>query len=528
MNVGGYYGNNIDYTISNGYPPFSVELKNSGLAINTHNEFGTYSFTGITAGTYVLNVIDDKNCEYSANIIISGHPVPVVSVLKFINVSVVDVVDIITCNLSVTISSPSPNIIELSNFVSSDPENANYKIEIFKNTETVLSTTFNGGTSYVADGLAFGDYSVVVTDLTANDCSITQATTVSGIGFNDTVKCVVPTNNGTGYLFGGMFRKYGNITTNNITKLDLAFEYDDDFNSGSGILTDGYGVNGLTPYGESYFMFGDSQTYNDKTNPNAIFKLHENGSVNETGFTTTQIIDGPVRFIKTIDRTFIGGSFSSGSLIATDGNGVTLFDFSIGNGFRTADGSGLGTTLDCYSFNGSEILIGGSFYQFSGITSPGLVLLDVYGNLLSTGSITNSLNGSVTSMCEARSGGGVFIFGSFSSFNGVNVYSLFKMDSDYSINPNFTVANGIFTNSNTYKVYATSDGGCFADGFKFNADGSVDNHFHPNKFNDQIYDYLETDEGKYIIVGAFTTFNEQSTNRCIVLNQDGTVFKLFA
>lgn len=74
MANGGYYAKNIIYTISNGYPPFEVELINSGLPINIHNEFGTYSFTGITEGNYILKITDNKDCELNYNLNLLNPP----------------------------------------------------------------------------------------------------------------------------------------------------------------------------------------------------------------------------------------------------------------------------------------------------------------------------------------------------------------------------------------------------------------------------------------------------------------------
>lgn len=77
MAQGGYYATNIIYNIKNGYPPFTVNLVNSIYPSKTHTEFGTYSFTGVTDGTYYLNITDINGCNLEYEIIIEGPP-PVV------------------------------------------------------------------------------------------------------------------------------------------------------------------------------------------------------------------------------------------------------------------------------------------------------------------------------------------------------------------------------------------------------------------------------------------------------------------
>lgn len=531
MATGGYFANNINYTILNGYPPFNVELKNSGLPINTHTEFGTYTFSGITAGTYILSVVDSKNCVIENEIIFDVDPC-LNSFLGFMNINLTEVKNI-ECNLSVSIASPYPNMLVLDNFVSSDPDNANYRIEIFKDGIIVLSDTFTGGTPYFANDLTSGDYSVVVTDLTTSNCTVTLMTTVNGIGFNDTVTVVTLSNDGTKYLFGGEFTKYGNDVVNGLVMLDSNFNNYIYFNSGSG-LNEGMYVRGIEPmYGNLYYMFQNGQYYDDNFCANGIFALAENGSVDISGFSgTPHFADGPIEFFKSINGVnFIGGTFNSyGSLVALDYYGNLLPYFNVGSGFKRSDNSA-GTTLCCYSFNGDEILVGGMFETYSGVSSLGLVLIDVNGNLLSNGNITNSIfDGYVHSMCEA-SNGGVFIGGSFTRFKNVNRYKLFKLDSNYNIDNNFNVARGDVEDY-SFNIYATSDGGCFTrTGLytfkKFNADGSVDLNFNSSDFNGSVIDYIETPDNRFILVGDFTTFKKQQTNRCVVLNNDGTVFKLF-
>lgn len=72
----GYYSNKIIYTITNGYPGFTVELLNSDKPNNTHADFGTYEFTEVDYGFYYLRITDGKGCMFETQINIVDNHMP--------------------------------------------------------------------------------------------------------------------------------------------------------------------------------------------------------------------------------------------------------------------------------------------------------------------------------------------------------------------------------------------------------------------------------------------------------------------
>ena len=64
----------INYTISSGVLPITVNLKLTGTIImtNTHGSFGTYSFTNVTPASYTIQFIDTQGCTRTETIGICG------------------------------------------------------------------------------------------------------------------------------------------------------------------------------------------------------------------------------------------------------------------------------------------------------------------------------------------------------------------------------------------------------------------------------------------------------------------------
>lgn len=547
MGTGGYYGNNINYTISNGYPPFSVELKNSGLPINIHNEFGTHSFTGITAGTYILNVIDDKNCEYSANIVISGHPVPVVSILKFINVSVVDVVNNPTpaptqCNLSVTISSPSSNIIELSNFVSSNPSVNNYNISIDSGATNIISLNWGGGT-YQHSELEAGTYTVTVTDLSTNNCLVTETIVVEGgdiifnigSGFDYSPLCAIETSDG-GYLIGGSFNSYNSVGAKDIIKLRPNGTIDPSFVYGGGFDSDGF-VNAVSESSDGgYFIGGYFPTYNAQSVNNFV-KLKSDGSIDPLFNMGTGFNNYVQTIISNSDGScIVGGAFTTYSgqtvnnIVKLKSDGYIDTSFTIDPLIGDLNG------VNCiFQTSDNNYLIGGwKLYK-----------IDPYGTLL--GNFNNfSSQPTIVTIAEDQDGK-YLIGGAFTTYDGEPRINIVKILSNGDIDPQFTTGIGFnnyvrsitITPNNTYLIggffteYNTSvanriielyyDGTIYSD--SLTNDGTAgEGEPIVGGFNEFVRFTMKTSHDTYLIGGTFTEFNGVPYGYIVNIGLDGTSY----
>lgn len=61
----------INYTISNGEPPFIAELVDSDKQEQIHQQVGTYSFNDVSNGIYRLKITDGNNCVFEKELIVN-------------------------------------------------------------------------------------------------------------------------------------------------------------------------------------------------------------------------------------------------------------------------------------------------------------------------------------------------------------------------------------------------------------------------------------------------------------------------
>lgn len=58
----------VDYKIISGNLPIKVELISTTTYTNNHSAFGTYQFSGVASGDYILKITDHKNCTKQESI----------------------------------------------------------------------------------------------------------------------------------------------------------------------------------------------------------------------------------------------------------------------------------------------------------------------------------------------------------------------------------------------------------------------------------------------------------------------------
>lgn len=132
----------------------------------------------------------------------------------------------------------------------------------------------------------------------------------------------------------------------------------------------------------------------------------------------------------------------------------------------------------------------------------------------------------------------IFIGGAFTHYNGAEVNHIVKLSKDGVIDNSFHPSKGF--NYNVYTICADNNklvaGGDFtrinSDSLpgicRLNADGSVDNSFNVGVgFNDRVNVIVKQQDGKYLVGGNFTKYNNNSAGRLIRLNTDGSIDNTF-
>ena len=156
------------------------------------------------------------------------------------------------------------------------------------------------------------------------------------------------------------------------------------------------------------------------------------------------------------------------------------------------------------------------------------------------GSIDNTFNAGVgfstyPSDVELQSDGKIIAAGGFTSFDGQTVNRICRLNPDGSIDLTFNIGSG-FENSVRCIAIQPDDkivvGGNFF-GFnginrdriaRLNSDGSLDTSFDPGwGFNGNVSDLKLQSDGKIVVVGYFTSYNDTLKNRMIRLNDDASI-----
>ncbi|MFM1998193.1 MAG: hypothetical protein RL204_140 [Bacteroidota bacterium] len=187
-----------------------------------------------------------------------------------------------------------------------------------------------------------------------------------------------------------------------------------------------------------------------------------------------------------------------------------------------------------------KILVFGNFTSFSGQAAKRIIRLNPDGSIdtsfdTSIGADTNF----ITCAIELASGK-VIIGGNFNSFNGMPSSGLACLNSDGSLDANFSANIGTGLN-NINDLVETSDGKIIAVGYfsnvpgipsnwivQFNTDGTVDSSFNTGtSFNDNCNEVVIDDQNRIIVLGTFDTYNGAPAAQICRLLSDGTLDPTF-
>ncbi|NBV23529.1 MAG: hypothetical protein EBS05_16620, partial [Proteobacteria bacterium] len=212
------------------------------------------------------------------------------------------------------------------------------------------------------------------------------------------------------------------------------------------------------------------------------------------------------------DFTSVGGSLRSrvARLLA---DGTLDTSFSVGTGANNSVNT-LALQPD------GKTLIGGNFTNFNGTARGRIARLNTSGSLDTSFAPGTGANGIVFGIAVYPPGtnsGKVLVVGSFTTFNGVTVNRLVRLNADGSQDTTFNPGTG--ANSTVATVSLQPDGKILVGGLfssingvsrsrlaRLNADGSLDLAFFP-VMNDTVLSLAVQPDGRIVAGGAFTSVN---------------------
>jgi len=411
-----------------------------------------------------------------------------------------------------------------------------------------------------------------------------------GLGAIDgTVFDVAEQNDGK-LLVAGSFTSFAGTTQGRLVRLNSDGSLDPSFTPN--VNSDVYAI-ALQPDGK--VLLGGRFTGVNGVGRNQLARLHSDGTV-DTSFT---IGIGPNDTVLSMDlrvdgKLYIGGNFTSFNSVSRNRVALINLDGTVDASFNPSQGINNTVRVITAQIDGS-VLIGGSFSQVNGFGRNRIARLspsgkldgtfnpgvgadsDVYaiaqqvdGNILAAGSFSvfNAeqhthlvrLNpaGQTEKGFDTGSGvvgtvfktvqdadGKLLLGGDFSSFNGVEVDNLVRLNSDGSLDTSFNLGAGL---DGPVFAIAVQDDGLILIGGSFSTvnnvnqaiiarlqpNGSIDATFSPtitnsvSGNNSVVGTIFEQKDGKVLIGGVFTHVDGVGRTQIARLNTDGSLDSSFA
>lgn len=358
----------------------------------------------------------------------------------------------------------------------------------------------------------------------------------TGIGSASNITNVAVLPDGKIVLTGN-FIKFNGVDANRIIRLHSDGSVDSGFNTGSGFNED---VNTMLVQFDGKILLGGKFTTYNGIEANRIIRLNEDGSADTTFLSGSGFSGDAVQVIKTDSHgnIMVGGSFT-GFYNTIDVNRVCFLnhDGTIKTDLDFGSGPGSASVLALANDVDGSWYIGGSFYVFDGLNQGRLAKINSDGEY-DTAYLASGIgfDNSVYKVLPLENKK-TMVFGNFKKFNGEPAFRITQLLEDGSHDPSFNPEQ-LGANNFIKTAILQADGKIILGGnfTKYNEtvcnriirilpEGLVDHSFNIGSgFNSQVYAMAMQIDGKIIAVGSFTNYNgtANSLARIVRLLPDGT------
>lgn len=446
---------------------------------------------------------------------------------------------------------PDGKILAGGIFIDYNGSPANYLVRI--NPNGSIDNTFNIGigfnnTVYSIDRQTDGKYIVAGNFSLVNGDSLYRrivrlhsdgsidTTFKSGItGFNNIVTRAKLQANGK-IIAVGFFTSYRGSTRNRIARINTDGTLDATYNVGTGFNNN---VNDLViqPDGKCYAT-GNFTTYKGAT-INRIIRIDTVGN-RDNSFAPGTGLNASCNavFLNYDNKPYVGGTATAVDsfvrlrlvrFLTTGKADHTFFQESKLNSQSYASAS---------QSDGKMIVVG-AFTRYNQIMANRIVRLKTNGAIDTTfksGTGANNLIRAIAVLPNDK----ILIGGDFTSYNGVSINRLARLNADGTLDTTFLVGAGL--NAIVYSIVPTLQGKIYVAGsfrvygtdsvfrlMRINANGTLDNTFPVGNtgFNGYVADLAIQPDGKILACGGFTSYKGATANRIIRLNTDATTDATF-
>jgi uncharacterized delta-60 repeat protein len=289
-------------------------------------------------------------------------------------------------------------------------------------------------------------------------------------------------------------------------------------------------VQSLAVQPDGRVVVGGAFTSFSGTNRRYIARLRSNGSL-DTTFDPGSGASALVSSVASLPdgRVMLGGGFTNVNGMAF--NRVARLNTNGSPDVSLNQGPAFNSSAEVIALNTNGlVVVGGGF----SLPAHSVIRLRVDGSVDPSFNPGTGANAPV--LCVAlQDNGQVVIGGAFSNVEGVNVSRVARLNGDGTLDEDFTPT--AITNGNVYAVVVQADGKVVVAGdfftiaqsnririARFNVDGSLDTSFRQGTGpNNTIYAMSLQSQGKIIIGGDFTSFNNTNRSRLARLNTDGSL-----
>ncbi len=382
----------------------------------------------------------------------------------------------------------------------------------------------------------------IVAQLGANDPSFNSKDLgVGDPGTNGLINSTIIQNDGK-ILIGGNFTSYRGVLTNRIARINSDGTIDRLFNSGLGANAAIYKIS--VQNDGKIIICGDFTKYNG-VSINRIARLNADGTLDETFvigiganssvYTTSIQNDGKI---------IVGGNFTEFNSITRNYIARINSDGSVDNSFVGASVINANVNSSTIQSDGKIIITGNFKTNVSNIPNRNRVArLNSDGTLDATFTPTNGADATV-SISTIQNDGKILIGGHFTSYNDAFVFRLVRLNTDGSLDNTFRYTGSTSSPNRNYFVssiviqsdgkmmvggtFLKSDGSIDNSVIRINSDGSVDNTFIPDLgTNGSVSSISLQQDGKILIGGNFTSYNNKGRSYIARLNSDGVLDSTF-
>ncbi len=328
-------------------------------------------------------------------------------------------------------------------------------------------------------------------------------------------------------LVAGAFTSFNNTNKNRIVRLNSDGTFDNSFISGSG--TDGT-IDDLKLLSDGKIMvWGNISKYNNQ-NVKGLIKLNSDGTLNQV-YQSDLLSSTKINILSDSNgKIILNGGYNTYEYI-----GIVRFnlDGTIDNTFNKNTGTSINNTVLSTAIQpNGKILIGGNFTSYFSTPVNRLTRLNTDGSKDNSFNIGSGANDLVCAIAITTNGK-ILVGGDFDYFNGVRCDGLIQLNSDGSIDNNFTLLS---VDKGIRSIVLQSNGKILVGGsitatndiLRLNADGTIDNTFNPPIYSSgPIYSIaLQTDD-KIVGGGQLYRFDNINVYRIFRLNTNGTLDNVF-